>query len=204
MAGTVRVELCAGKALAAALPALARLRIRVFRDWPYLYDGSEAYETEYLQTYLNANGAVVAVAWDGATPVGASTCLPLTEADAAVRAPFAARGNDLAAFFYFGESVLLPAYRGQGIGVRFFALREAAAAAWPGVRFTAFCAVQRPPDHPSRPADAADLTGFWTHRGYTKRPDLTCQMRWRDVGAAQESDKTLVFWLHSLNGDPLP
>ena len=201
---SLKVERCAGAALAAALPALAALRIRVFRDWPYLYDGTDAYEAAYLQTYLKAPGAAVMVAWDGEQPVGASTCLPMAEADAAVQAPFRARGLDLGAFFYFGESVLLPAYRGRGIGVRFFELREAQASAHPGVRHAGFCAVQRPPDHKLRPSGAGDLSGFWTHRGYTRRPDLTCRMAWKDIDQPDETEKTLVFWLRALHGDPLP
>jgi len=40
-----------GDGLTAALADLARLRIAVFRDWPYLYDGDEAYEREYLRAY---------------------------------------------------------------------------------------------------------------------------------------------------------
>ena len=31
-----------GEALSAALPGLAKLRITVFRAWPYLYDGDAA------------------------------------------------------------------------------------------------------------------------------------------------------------------
>ena len=33
-----------GAALDPMLPAIARLRIEVFRAWPYLYDGSAEYE----------------------------------------------------------------------------------------------------------------------------------------------------------------
>ena len=54
-----------GADLAAVLPDLARLRIIVFRDWPYLYDGSLAYEQEYLAKFAAAKGAVCVVAYDG-------------------------------------------------------------------------------------------------------------------------------------------
>jgi GNAT superfamily N-acetyltransferase len=200
----IEVSVCGGASLAAALPALARLRLEVFRAWPYLYDGTEAYEASYLRTYLEADGAAVAVAWDGAEAVGASTCLPMAQTDAEVRTAFVAHGLDPARFFYFGESVLLPAYRGRGIGVRFFELREAQARAWPGAQFAAFCAVQRPADHPLRPAGAVGLEAFWAHRGYTPRPDLTCRFSWKDIDAGAETPKTLIFWLKSLHGAALP
>ena len=47
MTVTVR-PLLAGE-IEAALPALGRLRIAVFREWPYLYEGSEAYERDYVR-----------------------------------------------------------------------------------------------------------------------------------------------------------
>ena len=35
---------------------IARLRIEVFRDFPYLYDGTMEYERNYLQTYSRSSG----------------------------------------------------------------------------------------------------------------------------------------------------
>jgi len=204
MAEALRIEICTGAALEAALPSLARLRLTVFRDWPYLYDGTEEYESAYLRTYLNAPGAAVVIAWDGDAAVGASTCLPMPQAEPAVQAPFLAHGLDLSAFFYFGESVLLPAYRGRGAGVRFFELREAQARAHRAVGFTTFCAVERPADHPLRPPGAKGLEAFWAHRGYTKRQDLTCRFSWKDIDEADETQKTLMFWVKSLYGEALP
>lgn len=204
MANSLRIAICAGAELTEALPALARLRLTVFRAWPYLYDGTEAYEASYLQTYLDAPGAAVAVAWDGDQAVGASTCLPMTQADQEVRGTFLAKGLDLRDFFYFGESVLLPEYRGRGVGVRFFDLREGQALAYPGTRFTTFCAVQRPADHPLRPADAVGLEEFWAHRGYTRRPDLVTRFSWKDLDETEESSKTLMFWMKALHGEALP
>jgi GNAT superfamily N-acetyltransferase len=204
VAGGVTVAMEHGPALAPLLPAVAALRVTVFRAWPYLYDGSEAYEAGYLETYVNAPGAGIAIARDGDAVVGASTCLPMSEASADVRAPIEAAGLDPATLFYFGESVLLDAYRGQGIGVRFFELREARARALGRARACMFCAVDRPQDHPMRPAGAIGLDGFWTHRGYVKQPGLTCRMAWKDVGAAAEDTKTLTFWMKNLHAASPP
>ena len=40
----VTVTTCTGADLKRTLDDLARLRIEVFRDWPYLYDGDLDYE----------------------------------------------------------------------------------------------------------------------------------------------------------------
>ncbi len=200
----ISVDMMAGAALAPLLPELARLRTTVFRDWPYLYDGTEADEATYLHSFSHAPDAGLAVARCGSAVVGASTCMKLTDAAEDVRAPFNAAGLDPSDFFYFGESVLLAAYRGQGIGVRFFELREAHALSLGRARFTAFCAVDRPADHPRRPPGAHGLDAFWTHRGYRKRPGFACRMRWKDVDAPEDSEKSLTFWMKPLHGDPLP
>ena len=61
------------------LDEVARLRIAVFRDWPYLYDGDEGYEREYLAAYARSPNSVVVLARDGDTAIGASTGIPLAE-----------------------------------------------------------------------------------------------------------------------------
>ncbi len=193
-----------GDAIAPLIPALATLRCQVFRDWPYLYDGDEAYERRYLRIYADSPRAAIITASDGDAIVGASTCLPLTDETADVQAPFLAHGTDPARVFYFGESVLREAYRGHGIGVAFFAAREAHARAVSACDFAAFASVIRPADHPARPAGHIGLDAFWTRRGYTRRGALVCHMAWKDLGDAGETEKPLVFWMKSLTGAPLP
>ena len=195
---------CSGSELPPLIEALAALRVRVFRDFPYLYDGDPAYEVAYLRIYLASPRSAVIVARQGGRIVGASTCLPLSDETENVQAPFHARGWSVSDFFYFGESVLLPELRGQGVGVTFFREREAHAAAVSDCPYACFCAVARPADHPARPAGYVPLDGFWRKRGFVARPDVTCTMRWRDLGAAEETPKTLTFWMKALHGAPLP
>lgn len=183
-----------GEALRAALPDLARLRMAVFREFPYLYEGSPEYEERYLGTYLEAPGALVLLARDGERVVGASTALPLVQETAEIQAPFLTSAFDPGDVLYLGESVLLPEYRGLGVGHRFFDEREAHAARL-GLPVTAFCAVRRPEGHPARPKGSRPLNAFWQSRGYVERPDLETAMTWRDVGEAGETAKPMRFWV---------
>ena len=192
------VTVAVGDAVLPHVPTLGRLRRTVFRDWPYLYDGNNESETGYTTTYAACPRAAFVIAWDGPEAVGMSTCLPLSDETDDLVTPFRAAGLDPARWFYFGESVLLPAYRGAGIGVAFFERREAHARSYGTYAHAAFCAVERPVDHPMRPADAVPLDGFWQRRGYAPRPGLTCIMRWRDLSHAGETDHTLQFWTKDL------
>ncbi|MEM9735854.1 MAG: GNAT family N-acetyltransferase [Pseudomonadota bacterium] len=197
MAQTLHIAPLTGPALEAALPDLARLRIEVFRAFPYLYAGDMAYEERYLATYAAARDAFICGAWDGDTLVGAATAAPMEDHAAAFAAPFAARGYDLAEILYCGESVLLPAYRGQGVGHAFFDAREAHGRAL-GRKYAAFCAVIRPEDHPNRPRDYAPLDPFWKKRGYTKLQGLIAEYPWTDIGQDGETLKPMQFWMRSL------
>ena len=173
---------------------VANLRISVFREFPYLYAGDVDYERRYLQRYQDSSGSVLILALDGDQLVGASTGLPLVDADAAFQAPFKAKGMDLNTIFYFGESVLLSKFRGGGIGHRFFDERERVAKAQ-GFTITTFCAVVRPADHPMRPEHYRPHDQFWNKRGYQSRPDLECEYSWLDLDQDRETPKTMRFWL---------
>ncbi|WP_043363649.1 GNAT family N-acetyltransferase [Belnapia sp. F-4-1] len=194
----MRLETLEGSAARAALPALTRLRITVFAEWPYLYDGDAGQEEAYLATLVGGRDAAVVIAWDGAEPVGMATCQPMRDSYATVREAFCRRGLDPARFCYFGESVLLPAFRGQGIGVGFFHAREAHARRV-GLGATAFCSVVRNANDPRQPRDHVPLDGFWRRRGYAPRPDLSCIFHWREHGDAAETPHALGFWVK----DPL-
>jgi GNAT superfamily N-acetyltransferase len=191
------VRALTGAALEAALPDVARLRIEVFRDWPYLYDGNPAYEERYLQSYRDSAAAIVAGAFDGDRLVGAATGTPLADHADEFGAAFAGQRMALDRIFYCAESVLLPAYRGQGAGHRFFDLREAHARAL-GFDHVTFCAVQRPADHPARPETPQDLQPFWRKRGYVPLDGVTTTFGWKDIGATDETRKPMQFWMKAL------
>ena len=195
-AGRVIVERIGRNAL--SLHALATLRMTVFRNWPYLYDGSADYEAAYLSEFLKDDGAVLVIARVGETPVGMATASPLATQSDVITAPFIAAGIDLEPIFYFGESVLLSQFHGMGIGHRFFDEREAAARA-AGALQTSFCAVARPDDHPLRPGDARDLTPFWEKRGYRPVPHLETFLDWKDVGEGEETPHRMRFWMKTLD-----
>lgn len=181
----------------AAIPALSDLRIRVFRGWPYLYDGTADYEAEYLAEFIDEPGSVLVVATNGAAVVGAATASPMMGQKPEFQAPLRKRGLDVARIFYFGESVLLTQYQGQGIGHQFFDAREAAARA-AGAVHASFCAVIRPDDHPMRPQAPRDLAPFWRARGYAPVEGLTTMLHWQDVGDADESPHPMQFWMRDL------
>jgi GNAT superfamily N-acetyltransferase len=202
-ASPLRVEPVHGARAEPYLDALARLRIEVFREFPYLYDGSPAYERSYLRGYAASAHSTLVIALDESLDppevVGVATALPLLDHDDAEALAPALRGAgyDPGQAYYFGESVLRRTYRGRGIGHAFFDAREQAAREL-GFTLATFCAVERPANHPARPASYVPHDAFWTRRGYVRRADLVARFSWRDLGEPNDTPKPMVFWLKEL------
>jgi GNAT superfamily N-acetyltransferase len=191
---SVTVRPLTGAEIADALEDLAALRIAVFAAFPYLYDGDVAYEADYLREFARAPDAVLVAAFAGKRIVGAATASPMAAQKAEFQAPFAARGLDVSRLFYFGESVLLSEYRGQGIGHAFFDHREARARDSDATA-ACFAAVIRPNDHPVRPAGYQPLDAFWHKRGYEPMPGFVTYLAWKEHGEVEESAKPMQYWL---------
>jgi len=195
---TIDVTSLAGEDIVAVLPELARLRITVFRDWPYLYDGSLAYEQTYLAKFAAAKGAICVIARDGEAIVGASTGAPMVEHADEFGEPFRKAGYDISRIFYCGESVLLKSHRGHGLGHAFFDRREAHARQLGGFTHSTFCRVVRPDDHPLKPKDYHPLDGFWRKRGYAPVEGIVATYAWKDVDQPGETSHDMQFWMKAL------
>lgn len=199
----VRIAALTGADLQAALPDLARLRIEVFRRWPYLYDGTLDYERRYLEKFAAAPRSLIVAAYgddgpDGARMIGAATASPIGSHVPEFSAPLTAAGIATGPIFYFGESVLLPQYRGKGVGHAFFDEREAHARRFPEYLFAAFCAVVRPVDHPLRDPDYRPLDTFWNKRGYFPLRGVTGALAWKDIDQPTEDEKRMRYWIRAL------
>lgn len=192
------IKAFSGKQAVDYIEEIAALRIEVFREFPYLYDGSFDYEREYLARYFNAPDAKIFLVFDGNKSIGVTTCIPLWHEIPEIQKPFTEKGLNVKEYFYFGESILQKEYRGKGIGKRFFQYREDEAKKHPDVKFTTFCAVLRRNEHALKPLQYKPLDGFWTKSGYIFQPELYTFLSWKDVDQLNETPKKLGFWIKKL------
>lgn len=198
MTTTIKVQPYVGNEIKPYLHEIAQLRITVFHEFPYIYEGDLKYEEAYLKKFSSCPAAIAVLVFDGKKVVGASTGMPLEAELEEMKSPFIEKGLDPADFFYFSESILLPAYRKMGIGHQFFDLREAHVQNLNRFKHICFCSVVRPDDHPLKPANYFQKDEFWKKRGFKKHPELICYYSWKDIGDKTETKKPLVFWIKDL------
>jgi GNAT superfamily N-acetyltransferase len=188
-----------GESIRQFLPDIARLRMEVFLEYPFLYAGDENYEMKYLEKFITSKDAVAAIAFDGKKIIGASTGLPFTAESQDLQKPFTETGLHPKDYFYFGESVLQKQYRRLGIGHRFFDEREKHARKLGRFKYLCFCTVKRAANDPRRPPDFVPHHRFWQKRGFKEHPELTCMLAWQEIGEKHETLKEMVFWIKQLS-----
>lgn len=177
---------------------LAALRIEVFKEYPYLYDGSLEAEKAYLEYYSQSKDSIILLVEDQGSVVGATTGIPLAQADYDFRKPFENKNYNIDDIFYLGESVLLPKYRGQNFGNKFFQRREEFAKSL-GYNNLVFCSVNRDKSHPLKPDNYRALDDWWIRLGYKHYSDLVCKFSWKEVDEKEEVLNSLTFWQKSFD-----
>jgi GNAT superfamily N-acetyltransferase len=187
-------EIYRGKEIDKIMDPLAQLRIGVFREYPYLYDGDLAEEQEYLSRYLDIKDSFVLMVFDKGQAIGATTASPLIEEYEDFRIAYEKGSINSKEVFYFGESMLIPAYRGLGL-YKIFMRERQNAAKQRGAKMCSFLSVKRPEDHPLKPANYQDLKPIWSRYGFVEHPEIEPWYIWKDIDQPDKTKKTFSVWI---------
>jgi GNAT superfamily N-acetyltransferase len=178
------------------LPEVAQLRINIFKEYPYLYEGNLDYEMGYLKTYSDCAESFMVLVLAENKVVGASTAIPMEYETIDFQQPFLDHNIPLKTIFYLGESLLLPAFRGRGIYRHFFEKREQAAQKY-GANICTFAAVVRDLNDPRRPKNYVDLEETWQHFAYQKTNFCTA-FEWQEIGNTAPTKQRMHFWMKNI------
>ena len=195
----IHVRSFTGAGLKPYIHSVAKLRMEVFRDYPYFEEADLERETQYLKKLASCKESIGVLIFDNTTLVGASLGHPLNIEEDSVLRPFKDKKMDIDSFFFFGDSALLKHYRGRGIGHHFFDAREAHVHHYKKFKHICFCVLDCPEPDPQKPKDYIPLNDFWRKRGYIYYPDMKCHLSWKQIGEAHPTEKQMGFWIKDLS-----
>lgn len=199
--GQLVIKLLQGRDIEPHIDAVSHLRTKLFREFPYLYEGSIAYEKDYIKGYLSDNKSLFVVAFDGDSIVGAITGIPLaSESEVIVGAAdlFRACDIDPSVYYYIGEGVVLPAYRDAKTALAMYKLMLNQIKQWKIFNKLCFVAVEREENHPLRPKNYSSLVPVFKRLGY-KKTDITFSYNWPTIqtnGSVKDAENELTFWVN--------
>lgn len=186
-----------GDKIVACLDSLASLRLEIFREYPYLYDGRREDELRYLRSYAEAPGACVILMKDAGSLAGAVTGMPLIHEDEQIQEPFSGTEYDIHEIYYVGELLLRPQYRNRGAGSRLLEQLETYIRALGGFTRLTCATVERPARHPQCPPDFVPITRFLAHTGFAELSGVVTRFTWLETDGAQR-DHPMQFWIKGL------
>lgn len=190
-------QLLTGAAIADGLDDVATLRLDIFQEYPYLYQGRREDELNYLVTYAEAPDACIILAYDGSVIIGAATGMPLIHEDAQMVDAFAGTSFSLEELYYVGELLFRPAYRNCGLGQKLLARLESHIHSLGRYRKLTCATVERLDDHPLRPHDYIPVTRFLARTGFVRLPGMTTHITWPETDGVKR-DHHMQFWSKKL------
>jgi GNAT superfamily N-acetyltransferase len=192
-------DVLTGNDITEAIDEIARLKIDIFTEYPYLYAGCMCHEVKSLRTFANVEHSFMVVMKDEGHIVGLLTGLPLVHEQQAVRCPFNKSMYPLNSTFHIREALLYPAYRGNGYASKMLNMAERHVRQLCMFNYIALATVVREVNHLKRPSAYRPLEGMWQHFGFKPLVNHICIMDWRDLGDKHVTAKPLIFWIKSLS-----
>ena len=190
-------QLLTGSAVAESLADLASLRIEIFQEFPYLYDGRREDELRYLQLYAEAPEAFVITVTDSGKVVGAATGIPLRHVHQGLIEQFVGSAYPVDEIYYVGELLLYPAYRNQGLGLRLVTQIEDQVRSLGTYRYLTCATVVRPDVHPQRPTQSLPIDRFLARTGFRPLPGMTTEFSWLETDGITRTHH-MKFWIKEL------
>ena len=198
----ITVEVYVGKNSADYIDIVSRFRVEMFKEFPYLYEGDSSFERNYMQGYTTDSRAMIAIARVDGVLAGVSTGIPLISSSEVVsdaKNVFSKEKIDIGDYYYYGEVIVLPKYRGLGLTTKLYAAQDELIKSW-GFKHVCILTVIRENDHPLKPKDYKCPDMMWGHLGFF-RNKLTTEYHWPTFQAdkrVKNVNNVLEFWTKLL------
>ncbi len=193
----LRVETFRGAEIAPHIEDVVRLSNRIYREYPYCYNGESRSYEEYLESYATSDGVMICIAYQGKEAVGLAAGLPLQENRDLYKPPLEEHGYDLKSIFYIGEFGLEPRYQGEGVERTMYE-KLARFAKEGGFKAIALWELDDASNQAERPQGYIPREQFWEELGFIRHPKLAFRIDWINIGETTESSHLAIYWIKSI------
>lgn len=195
---SITLEVLRGKELLSNISKLTKLRLAIYQEYPYLYEGNSAFEESYLSLFANSNESMLIIAKDNHQIIGAISGLPLDMAQKEIREVFIQSEIEIKDYYALCDVIVLKQYRSKGVGS--ILCEEFLKQLQKKKRYKKLVLWQivKAPDDPKRPKSYFSPDGFWQKLGFIKNPGLMCFLKWIEISETKESSHRFEFWLRDL------
>src|SRR5690349_2392040 len=98
----INIRTFTGATLKPYLPSIAKLRIEVFSEFPYLLKRGSKEEVSFLTKYTKSKDSIGVLVFDGSILVGVSTGMPLEQESKEIQKPFLENNySPVSSYFFF-------------------------------------------------------------------------------------------------------
>lgn len=196
------IKLLTNQEVTPLLPFVASLRINVFREYPYLYDGNFKEEMDDLEHCAQLPHNAIAIAYHKNTPIGFLYGIPLVEFQSHFENPvidlFKEKNLQPETCYYFADVIILPEHRGNHLTKKLFDVLEAYAQE-NGYSSASFI-TENHEVHPLKPVDYKSLAPLWTYLQY-KKTGLQSEGSWQTHqpdGSIKKQKHLADIWFKQL------
>ncbi|MDN3506687.1 MAG: GNAT family N-acetyltransferase [Simkaniaceae bacterium] len=175
------------------LDEVAELRIKIFREWPYLYDGDIKTENNYLKAFADTKDSLLVLAKEYEKIVGVVMGLPVAESMKQIQEEYQRQNVSTDGIFYLADAIILAPYRGQGIGTRMLQIFENLVVEMQKYDQISFCEIVRDQNHPLKPKDYQSLDAFWEQLDFYPIPGWQTSFDYLDIGNSEETPHLMRF-----------
>jgi hypothetical protein len=196
------IKVISGKDIVHYLDILTQMRIALFQEYPYLYCGDFDYEKKYLEEYLKEERSILAIALYNDKVVATLTGMPLASESSVIadlKNKLQAQGENPNDYFYYGEVLVQPEYRGKGLYLQMYKTLDQWIQKW-GYSFACFLTVLRDENDPRKPK-GYKCPDLLAERAGFRKTNTGISFSWPTIqasGEVKDSSNELLMWVKKI------
>ncbi len=191
----IKLEILHGHEIAPHVKEIVQFVNKVYRNYPYFYNGDDAGYEAYLESFPNLGNVVVCLAFEVKEIVGIAVGLPMPKRNV-YQKPLLEHDYDLKELFYLGEFGLKPELQGKGIELTMYQNIENVANK--SGQFKKICFWEIENTLGQKATSYFPKDNFWKQLNFIWHPELNFQIFWTNIGDTKESAHKAVYWMKNL------